>query len=72
MDTQRGMCDKCRYFIRVDAEQEYCRCPHCGQRLNVREAIERFRRAAMQPYLQDEPHSIKISFCGETDESAKR
>ena len=72
MDMREGMCNKCRYFIKVDASQEYCRCPHCGQLLNVREALERYRQAALQPYLSEESCSVKISFCGGADKPARK
>ena len=72
MDMREGMCNQCRYFIKVDAEQEYCRCPHCGEQLNVREALERYRQAAIEPYLSEEPRSVKMRFCGGADEPTEK
>ena len=72
MDMQEGMCNKCRYFIEVDAREEYCRCPHCGELLKVCETLERYRQAAMQPYLQEETCPIIISFCGGAKKKKKK
>ena len=46
MDMREGMCNKCRYFIKVDARQEYCRVSvgFLSNQANRRNSFPRFAR----------------------------